>query len=127
MAKPSLQETVLREHCKSSPSAAQALDELLSQLATLRLVSNTAESRNDALDLSADERRVLDRVVRTRFARASDVARDLELDPSQALITLRSLKNKALLGEERSLSDLMSIYYLTEDGLVAGRRASRSR
>ena len=39
MAKASLQETVLREHCKSSPSAAQALDELLLQLATLRLVT----------------------------------------------------------------------------------------
>jgi hypothetical protein len=37
--KPLLHETVLREYCKSSPSAAQALDELLSRLTTFAIIS----------------------------------------------------------------------------------------
>lgn len=55
MAKPSLQETVLREHCKSSPSAAQALDELLSQLATLRLVTKERDDLRALAETIVDD------------------------------------------------------------------------
>ena len=93
------------------------------------IVANRATLTVDgAVRLSENEQLVLDRVVQTRFARASDVARDLKLEPDKVLASLQELKSKDLLAEERSLGGpLLSVYYLTVDGLAQARRTSRTR
>jgi predicted transcriptional regulator len=76
----------------------------------------------ETVALNDQERRVFKRVAQTRLARVSEISRDLNIDTSTTLTILRALKGHSLVAEERSGSEMLSVYYLTTDGLAEARK-----
>lgn len=83
---------------------------------------NEKEMKMETVALNDQERRVFKRVAQTRLARVSEISRDLNIDTSTTLTILRALKGHSLVAEERSGSEMLSVYYLTTDGLAEARK-----
>lgn len=76
--------------------------------------------------MNEDERKVFDRLVRTRLARVGEVAHDVNLSPEAVLTALRALKSRELVAEQRTIGeDLFSLYYVTPTGIAAARERGR--